>query len=68
MWIKDGFGATRQREGFLFFPKKEGLVTRWLEHAQWRERYGPRGWELIEFLDGKCGICGSTLIRGYRGT
>lgn len=29
----------RQCKGYLFFPKKIGVETRWLERAYWSERY-----------------------------
>lgn len=33
-------GDIRHRSEFLFFPKTINGKTRWLEHAQWTEKYG----------------------------
>ena len=30
---------TKIRKAFLFFPRRIGYETRWLEFAVWRERY-----------------------------
>jgi hypothetical protein len=61
-WVKPEYGDTRDREGFLFLPKRIGLETRWLEKASWEEeyyknytecgyRYGT--WEPTRWLNGK---------------
>ena len=34
-WPKDG--TKRERKGYLWFPKRIGLETRWLEVATWEE-------------------------------
>lgn len=33
------FGTIRIRSGFLFFPKRIGKETRWLELAVWAEEW-----------------------------
>jgi hypothetical protein len=45
-WIKKNYkeGNMRERSGFLFFPKKMSNEkgedeTRWLEHADWIEKF-----------------------------
>ena len=45
-WIKKKYkeGDLRERSGFLFFPKQmfneqRQDETRWLEHAEWIERF-----------------------------
>ena len=35
-WPKDR--TKRQKTGFLWFPKRIGLETRWLEEATWEEQ------------------------------
>lgn len=48
-FIEPSLGALRHRTGFLIFPRTIGRETRWLERAQWTQRYDPsfygNGWE-----------------------
>lgn len=64
-------GTIRKAQGFLFFPKKIGTLTRWLEYAEWTEqlifsiRHGYK-WEGVEWTDNKCPTCGRQMKPGYR--
>jgi len=58
-WLSAGpnLNETRWKTGFLFFPKKIGHETRWLEHAKWEERFvidldtGSSYWCAISWMD-----------------
>lgn len=43
---KPKIGDKRVRSGFLWFPKKCGNQTRWLEYARWGEVFKCRGTSL----------------------
>ena len=38
-WTKPSHGDTRAKVKFLWLPKRIGKVTRWLEFAEWEDRY-----------------------------
>ena len=38
-WKAPQVGDTRTRSGFLFLPKTINGETRWLERAEWTERF-----------------------------
>jgi hypothetical protein len=52
-WDKPKFYSVRYKKGFLLFPKRIGRRVRWLEYAEWSERYlgNQRGWAVDEWLD-----------------
>jgi hypothetical protein len=53
-WTRGAFGDKRIKKGFLFFPKVINNETRWLEFAEWEQKYVvDNAWISTKWIDNK---------------
>ena len=52
-WIEPNNGDVKTKVRFLWWPKKIGRVTKWLEFAEWEKRYNgfDETWIIVKWIE-----------------